>query len=314
MDVNSKILIIGGTGNIGKYVVEASAKAGHPTFALVRESTISDPKKAAIIESFKSLGVIFLHGDLHNHQQLVNAIKQVDIVISAVGGDLVAHQVKIIEAIKEAGNIKRFLPSEFGGDVDRVHAVEPAASLCRTKVEIRRAIEAEGIPYTYLVSNGFAGYLNYILNNFGDSGSTSPPRDKIVILGDGNPKGIRKKLEEDIAAYTIKAADDLRTLNKSLYISPPANTLSYNEIVSLWEKKIGKTLEKTYVPGDEVLKKIQEASMPLKLLLSLAYTVFVKGELAKFEIKASFGMEATELYPDVKYTTLDEYLSQFASN
>ena len=45
-------------------------------------------------------------GDLHNHQQLVNAIKQVDIVISAVGGDLVAHQVKIIEAIKEAGNIK----------------------------------------------------------------------------------------------------------------------------------------------------------------------------------------------------------------
>ena len=137
MDVKSKILIIGGTGNIGKYLVEASAKAGHPTFALVRESTISDPKRAAIIESFKSLGVIFLHvccyfflrclnsvsiffqeiietdmyvwteqGDLHNHQQLVNAIKQVDIVISAVGGDLVAHQVKIIEAIKEAGNIK----------------------------------------------------------------------------------------------------------------------------------------------------------------------------------------------------------------
>ncbi|XP_027099653.2 phenylcoumaran benzylic ether reductase POP1 [Coffea arabica] len=313
MDVKSKILIIGGTGNIGKYLVEASAKAGHPTFALVRESTISDPKRAVIIESFKSLGVIFLHGDLHNHQQLVNAIKQVDIVISAVGGDLVAHQVKIIEAIKETGNIKRFLPSEFGVDVDRANAVEPAASLNRTKVEIRRAIEAEGIPYTYLVSNGFAGYLNYILNNFGDSFSASPPRDKIVILGDGNPKVVFTK-EEDIAAYTIKAADDPRTLNKSVYITPPANTLSYNEIVSLWEKKIGKTLEKIYVPGDEVLKKIQEASMPLKLLLSLAYTFFVKGEIANFEIKASFGMEATELYPDVKYTTLDEYFSQFVSN
>ncbi|XP_027099085.1 phenylcoumaran benzylic ether reductase Pyrc5-like [Coffea arabica] len=258
--------------------------------------------------------VIVIVGDLHNHQQLVNAIKQVDIVISAVGGDLVAHQVKIIAAIKEAGNIKRFLPSEFGVDMDRVHAIEPAASLCRTKVEIRRAIEAEGIPYTYLVSNGFAGYLNYILNNFGDSSSASPPKDKIVILGDANPKGVRKELEEDIAAYTIKAADDLRTLNKSVYVTPPTNTLSYNETVSLWEKKIGKTVEKIYVPGDEVLKKIQEASMPLKLLLSLAYTFFVKGEIANFEIKASFGMEATELYPDVKYTTLDEYLSQFVSN
>ncbi|CDP21550.1 unnamed protein product, partial [Coffea canephora] len=152
MDVKSKILIIGGTGNIGKYLVEASAKAGHPTFALVRESTISDPKGAAIIESFKSLGVIFLHVCCYF---------------------FLPHQVKIIEAIKEAGNIKRFLPSEFGVDVDRANAVEPAASLNRTKVEIRRAIEAEGIPYTYLVSNGFAGYLNYILNNFGDSFSAS---------------------------------------------------------------------------------------------------------------------------------------------
>ncbi|XP_027152145.1 isoflavone reductase homolog PCBER-like [Coffea eugenioides] len=264
IDVKSKILIIGGTGYIGKYVVEAGAKAGHPTFALVLENTISDPKRAAIIESFKSLGVAFLYGDLHDHQQLVNAIKQVDIVISTVGGDLVAHQVKIIAAIKEAGNIKRFLPSEFGNDVDRLHGfVEPAARLYRTKVEIRRAVEAEGIPYTYLVSNGFAGYLNYFLNPFGDSSSASPPRDKIVILDDGNPKVVFSK-QEDIAAYIIKAADDPRTLNKIVYLRPPANTLSYNEIVSLWERKIGQTLEKIYLPEKEVLEKIQ-GCLPVNL-------------------------------------------------
>lgn len=32
MAEKSKILIIGGTGNIGKFLVEASAKAGRPTF------------------------------------------------------------------------------------------------------------------------------------------------------------------------------------------------------------------------------------------------------------------------------------------
>ena len=63
--------------------------------------------------------------------------------------------------------------------------------------------------------------------------------------------------EEDIATYTIKAADDPRTLNKILYLRPPANILSFNEIVSLWEKKISKTLEKIYVLEDELLKKIQ---------------------------------------------------------
>lgn len=81
---------------------------------------------------------------------------------------------------------QRFFPSEFGNDVDRVHAVEPAKSAFAIKAQIRRAIEAEGIPYTYVSSNCFAGYF---LPTLVQPGATSPPRDKVIILGDGNPKG-----------------------------------------------------------------------------------------------------------------------------
>ncbi|XP_058004636.1 phenylcoumaran benzylic ether reductase POP1-like [Hevea brasiliensis] len=95
-------------------------------------------------------------------------------------------------AIKEAGNIKRFLPSEFGNDVDHVHAVEPVKSAFDDRVKIRRAIEAAGIPYTYVVSNVFAGYL---LPSFNQIGATAPTRDKVVILGDGNPKGKKMNTE-----------------------------------------------------------------------------------------------------------------------
>ncbi|KAM4118200.1 hypothetical protein ACB094_02G182700 [Castanea mollissima] len=310
----SKILIIGGTGYIGKYIVEESAKAGHPTFALVRENTASNPEKSKLIESFKSSGVTLLHGDIYDHESLVKAIKQVDVVISAVGTQQTADQVNIIAAIKEAGNIKRFLPSEFGVDVDRAKAVYPIKHHLGVKASIRRSIEAEGIPYTYLVSNGFAGYF---LPNFGIvfTGGTRnftapPPRDKVEIIGDGNTKVILSK-EEDIATYTIKAVDDPRTLNKVLHLRPPANILSFNEIVSLWEKKIGKTLEKTYLLEDQLLKKIQESPSPSNLFLSIAHSLFVKGNLTNSEVKASFGVEASELYPEVKYTTADEYLDQF---
>lgn len=82
--------------------------------------------------------------------------------------------------------LQRFFPSEFGNDVDRTRAVEPAKSVFEIKVKIRRAIEAEGIPYTYVSSNYFAGYS---LPTLVQSGATSPPRDKVVILGDGNTKG-----------------------------------------------------------------------------------------------------------------------------
>jgi len=44
--------------------------------------------------------------------------------------------------------------------------------------------------------------------------------------------------EEDVGTYTIKAVDDPRTLNKTLYLRPPANVLTFNQVVSLWESKI----------------------------------------------------------------------------
>ncbi|GLT71039.1 hypothetical protein SLA2020_430830 [Shorea laevis] len=264
MAQNSKILIIGGTGYIGKFIVEASAKAGHPTFALVRESTVSDPVKGKLVENFKDLGVTLLHGDLYDHGSLVKAIKQVDVVISTVGRQQFADQVKIIAAIKEAGNVK---------------------------AEIRRKIEAEGIPYTYVASNCFSGYY---LSALSQPGLTSPPREKVIIFGDGNTKAIFNK-EDDIGTYTIRAVDDPRTLNKIVYLRPAKNIYSFNEIVALWEKKIGKTLEKIYVLEEKLLKDIQESPILTDVVLSINHSVFVKGDQTNFEIEASFGVEASEL-------------------
>jgi hypothetical protein len=95
---------------------------------------------------------------------------------------------------------QRFLPSEFGPDVDCIRAVEPAACFFGLKAGIRRSIEAEGIPYTYVVSNGFAGSF---LRNFGQDGATAPPRDKVAIVGDGNPKGIRIKVNHLLPQMTF---------------------------------------------------------------------------------------------------------------
>ncbi|KAL7604481.1 hypothetical protein Lser_V15G19658 [Lactuca serriola] len=107
MAEKSKILIIGGTGYIGKFVAEASAKEGHPTFILTRESTIKHLEKSKLLNNFKTLGAkLVIVCDLHDHESLVKAIKEVDVVISTVGGEYVVDQVKLIAAIQEAGNVK----------------------------------------------------------------------------------------------------------------------------------------------------------------------------------------------------------------
>ncbi|GAY34455.1 hypothetical protein CUMW_276800, partial [Citrus unshiu] len=117
--------------------------------------------------------------------------------------------------------------------------------------------------------------------------------------------------EDDIGINSIKAVDDPRTLNKILYIRPRCNIYSFNDLVSLWEEKIGKALDRVYVTEEQLLKNIQEASYPLNMILPIGHSAYVLGDQTNFEIEPSFGVEATELYPDVNYTTVDEYLNQF---
>ncbi|PWZ31813.1 Isoflavone reductase IRL [Zea mays] len=303
----SKILVVGGTGYLGRHVVAASARLGHPTSALVRDTAPSDPAKAALLKSFQDAGVTLLKGDLYDQASLVSAVKGADVVISVLGSMQIADQSRLVDAIKEAGNVKRFFPSEFGLDVDRTGIVEPAKSILGAKVGIRRATEAAGIPYTYAVAGFFAGFA---LPKVGQVLAPGPPADKAVVLGDGDTKAVFVE-EGDIATYTVLAADDPRAENKVLYIKPPANTLSHNELLSLWEKKTGKTFRREYVPEEAVLKQIQESPIPLNIILAIGHAAFVRGEQTGFEIDPAKGVDASELYPDVKYTTVDEYLNRF---
>ncbi|CAI0388772.1 unnamed protein product, partial [Linum tenue] len=54
-----------------------------------------------------------------------------------------------------------------------------------------------------------------------------------------------------------------------------------------------------------------ESAPPLNVILAIGHSVFVKGDHTNFEIEPSFGVEASELKPDVEYSTVDEYLTQF---
>ncbi|GLJ19456.1 hypothetical protein SUGI_0351170 [Cryptomeria japonica] len=303
--VSSRILIIGATGYIGRHVVNASLAQGHPTFLLVRESTITNSDKTQLLDSFTLKGATIFKGSLEDYASLVKALKEVDVVISTVGAQI-ADQFNLIKAIKEVGTIKRFFPTEFANDFDRHHAVDPLKGAFDLKAKVRRATEEAGIPYTYVSANTFAGYF---LPNLAQSGLTAPPRDKIVIYGDGNKKAVYVK-EEDIGTFTIMAVDDPRTLNKILYLRLPANTLSLNELVAYWEKKIGKTLEKLYLSEEQVLKQIEETPFPGNYMMAIYHALYVIGDQTNFEI-GSNGVEASKLYPDVKYTTVDEYLTQF---
>ncbi|KNA04335.1 hypothetical protein SOVF_200600 [Spinacia oleracea] len=300
----SRVLIIGATGNLGYHIAKASIDASHPTFALIRETAFSDPLKSQKLSVLSDAGALLLKGCLEDEKSLLEAVKQVDVVICAIPSKHVLAQKSLIQAIKLAGCIKRFIPSEFGLDPDKVQISGMDHSFYSRKADIRRLVEAEEIPYTYICCNFF---MSYLLPSLVQPGIKVPPRDKITIFGDGNVKGVFVK-EIDVAAFTISAVDDPRTLNKAMYLRPAGNVYSMNELADVWESKIGKELEKVFVSEEELLTRIKETQYPNNMELIFIYSAFVKGDQTYFDVESSGGVEGTKLYPHLKYTTISQYL------
>ncbi|KAL5727565.1 hypothetical protein ACHQM5_000748 [Ranunculus cassubicifolius] len=308
MGMKSKVLIVAATGYLGKKMVKASLAEGHPTYILQRHELGLDMDKLQMLLAFKQQGAKLIEGSFSDHQSLVDAVKQVDVVICTMSG--VNHslmmQLKLVDAITEAGNIKRFLPSEFGMDPSRMeNALEPGRETFDEKMVVRKAIEDAGIPYTYVSANCFGGYF---VGNLSQIGTLIPARDKVCLYGDGNIKAVYMD-EDDVATYTIKSVDDPRTRNKTIYMRPQENILSQREIVGFWEELIGKELEKTSISAGELLASMKGSDFASQVIIGHIYHIFFEGCLANFEIGDE--QEASKLYPEVMYTRMNDYLKRY---
>lgn len=63
--------------------------------------------------------------------------------------------------------------------------------------------------------------------------------------------------EIDIAVYTVKAATDPRAENRVIIYRPPKNIINQLDLISTWEKKTGRALERTYIPEEDIIKLSQ---------------------------------------------------------
>ncbi|CAN6461272.1 unnamed protein product [Victoria cruziana] len=141
----NRVLIVGGTGYLGRRLVKASLALGHPTNILQRREIGLDIEKIQILP--------------------VDAVKLVDVVVCAASGvhhrsHSILMQLRLVDAIKEAGNVKRFVPSEFGIDPALMaDALSPGRNTFDEKMAVREATENAGIPHTYVSANCFAGYF-----------------------------------------------------------------------------------------------------------------------------------------------------------
>ncbi|XP_027183064.1 isoflavone reductase homolog [Coffea eugenioides] len=308
----SKVLVVGGTGYVGKRIVKACLAQGHTTYVLQRPEIGLDIDKLQMLLSFKEKGTHLVDGSFSDHQSLVDAVKLVDVVICTMSGvhfrsHNILMQLKLVEAIKEAGNIKRFLPSEFGMDPARMgDALEPGRVTFDEKMIVRKAIEEAKIPFTYICGCCFAGYF---VGNLSQLCTLVPPKEKVNIYGNGNMK-VAYMDEDDIATYTIKTIDDPRALDKTVYLRPPENILTQRQLIEKWENLRGRKLEKCSIPAKDFLASMKDMDYAGQVGVGHFYHVFYEGCLTNFEAGKD-SEEVSELYPEVEYTRMESYLKRY---
>ncbi|GAB4828912.1 leucoanthocyanidin [Ancistrocladus abbreviatus] len=305
-----RILVVGATGFMGHFIAVASLESGKATYVLVRPDSLC-PSKAKLVESLQDKGAVILQGCVNEKELMEKIIKdnEIDVVISAVGGEKVMDQLPLIDAIRAVGTVKRFLPSEFGHDVDRAEPVEPGLRMYKEKRKVRRLIEESGVSYTYICCNSIASWPYH--DNTHPS-EVTPPLDRFQIYGDGSVKAYFVA-GPDIGKFTMKAVDDPRTLNKIVHFRPPCNCLNVNELASLWEKKIGRTLPRITISEDDLLAAAAENCIPRSVVASFTHDIFIKGCQVHFSIDGPNEVEVTQLYPNEAFKTVDECFDEFAA-
>uniref|UniRef100_A0A803QQ94 NmrA-like domain-containing protein n=1 Tax=Cannabis sativa TaxID=3483 RepID=A0A803QQ94_CANSA len=308
---NGRVLIVGALGFIGHFIAEASLSLGRPTYVLLRPGSAfnNNPAKAAILRALQDKGAIVVNGVINEKESMEKVLKEheIEIVISAVGGPNILDQLILLEAIKSVGTVKRFLPSEFGHDVDRAEPVEPGLTMYEEKRKVRRMVEESGVPYTNICCNSIASWPYY--DNTHPS-EVIPPLDKFQIYGDGTVKAYFVA-GTDIGRLTMKTVDDVRTINKNIHFRPSCNFYNINELASLWEKKIGKTLPRVTITEDHLLAAAAENCIPESVVASFTHDIFIKGCQINFAIDGSNDVEVGNLYPEETFRTLDECFNDF---
>lgn len=187
----SKILVFGGTGQIGAYITEALLSATPPFHHIALFTSEETARsKDDLLSGWKARGLQVITGDVTDKAQVQAAYADgVDTVVSAVGRNVLLHQKELIRWAEESGSVRSFFPSEYGTDIE----YGPKSANERphqAKLEVRRFIreEVKGLRVTYLVTGPYSDMYFNLVPSLEEAGGYDVKGRRAVLLEDGEGK------------------------------------------------------------------------------------------------------------------------------
>ena len=250
------ILVVGSTGFLGSDVVRRLATSGQQVRALVRAS--SDPAKRSQLEAW---GATLFEGDLKDPPSLQRACAGVDTVISTAsatisrgGGDNLETvdrqgQLRLVDAAEAAG-VRHFIYVSFSGNNTDVFPLSEA------KRGVEKRLREGRSKYTIVRASYFMEIWLSPMLGFDPAGG------RVRIYGSGD-QPMSMISVADVGAYVAGCVNNPAVENQTIELGGPEAT-TYNTVVGLFEKALGKTIAREHVPLEALEAQFRGAADPIE--------------------------------------------------
>ncbi|PYH89946.1 isoflavone reductase family protein [Aspergillus ellipticus CBS 707.79] len=260
MSEKANLLIFGATGTIGSYIT-AAIVAARPSFNRIAIFTSPNTfnSKAPALDALRQQGVDILVGDITSREEVLKAYEGIDTVVSALGRGAIAAQIPLIELANATPSITRFLPSEYGTDIE----YGPASATEKPhqqKLKVRAALKQvrPDLEYAYVVTGPYADFPFYLGRSSNEqAGSFDALAKRAVLLGDGQGR-VSLSGCADVGTFVVHTlthwdAARNRALKLNSFTTTPA------EILAEFEKQTGATWSVEYTSLDKLKELEAEA-------------------------------------------------------
>ena len=223
------ILLTGATGFLGEFVLKELVAKGYDVTCFVR--------KTSNIDNIKKLNVKYVYGELDDYKSICEALKGKDALINIASLGF-GHAPNIVNACEEM-NVKRAVFVSTTGVFTKLNLSSKAVRL-----EAERLIKESSIDYTIIRPTMIYG----------------TPRDRnmwrlvkylkrlniLPILGNGTYLQ-QPVFVKDLAGAIVRTYETPISIRKAYNISG-AKPLTYNDVVDITAKALGKKVIKIHIP------------------------------------------------------------------
>ncbi|KAH8900010.1 NAD(P)-binding protein [Thozetella sp. PMI_491] len=222
MTTIQKVALAGAAGNLGPAILNALRDAGFEVTVLTRADS-----KSTFPE-----GVSVARVDYDSVEGLTSVLSGQDAVITTLGPEGSQAQLNLVEAASKAG-VKRFIPSEFGSNVDnpKVHNFPVFASKVAVDALLEEKAKTTDLSYTLIRNGVFLDWgimVGFMINL----------REKKVNLVDGGEHRFTTTTLPTVAKAVVAVLKKPEeTKNKVLYIRDTETTMK--EILAKAKKAVG---------------------------------------------------------------------------